>query len=114
MHCASEFLNYLPVSVDFKSCHLPLLYVYQSSKMIADGKPREVKVVLLGDTGVGKSSLVLRFVTNNFKQFSESTIGASFMSKVVTVDGKQTKFQIWDTAGQEKYHSLARKLNLVK
>lgn len=72
-----------------------------------DGKPREVKVVLLGDTGVGKSSLVLRFVTNNFKPYSESTIGASFMSKVVTVDGKQTKFQIWDTAGQEKYHSLA-------
>lgn len=73
------------------------------------GKPREVKVVLLGDTGVGKSSLVLRFVTNNYKPYSESTIGASFMSKVVMSNGKQIKFQIWDTAGQEKYHSLARK-----
>lgn len=41
----------------------------------ADSKAREVKVVLLGDTGVGKSSLVLRFVTNNFKPYSESTIG---------------------------------------
>lgn len=70
-------------------------------------KPREVKVVLLGDTGVGKSSLVLRFVTNNFKPYSESTIGASFMSKMITVNSKQIKFQIWDTAGQEKYHSLA-------
>mmetsp|Transcript_100628 Transcript_100628/g.197519 ORF Transcript_100628/g.197519 Transcript_100628/m.197519 type:complete len:205 (+) Transcript_100628:54-668(+) len=72
-----------------------------------DSKPREVKVVLLGDSGVGKSSLVLRFVTNNFKPYSESTIGASFMSKMITVASKQIKFQIWDTAGQEKYHSLA-------
>jgi len=77
---------------------------------MAEGKTREVKVVLLGDTGVGKSSLVLRFVTNNFKPFNESTIGASFMSKVILVNGKQIKYQIWDTAGQEKYHSLARKL----
>lgn len=75
--------------------------------MSTDSKPREVKVVLLGDTGVGKSSLVLRFVTNNFKPYSESTIGASFMSKLITVNSKSIKFQIWDTAGQEKYHSLA-------
>ena len=68
---------------------------------------REVKVVLLGDTGVGKSSLVLRFVTENFKEYSESTIGASFMSKVEVIDGVAYKYQIWDTAGQEKYHSLA-------
>ena len=72
-----------------------------------EGKPREVKVVLLGHQGVGKSSIVLRFVTNNFRQFSESTIGASYMSKLVVVDEKAIKFQIWDTAGQEKYHSLA-------
>jgi len=70
-------------------------------------KAREVKVVLLGDTGVGKSSLVLRFVTNNFKPYSESTIGASFMSKMIMVDDTPIKYQIWDTAGQEKYHSLA-------
>lgn len=68
---------------------------------------REVKVVLLGDTGVGKSSLVLRFVTNNFKPYSESTIGASFMAKMIMVDKVPIKYQIWDTAGQEKYHSLA-------
>ena len=68
---------------------------------------REAKVVLLGDAGVGKSSLVLRFVNNNFRPFSEATIGASFMSKMIKVDGSLIKFQIWDTAGQEKYHSLA-------
>ena len=101
---------------------------------MSEVKTREVKVVLLGDTGVGKSSLVLRFVTNNFKPYNESTIGASFMSKVIISNGKHIKFQIWDTgnfiyncsafyipihkcttficyltAGQEKYHSLARK-----
>jgi Ras-related protein Rab-22 len=73
-----------------------------------DTRAREVKVVLLGDTGVGKSSIVLRFITNEFKPYVESTIGASFMSKLVLdADGSPIKFQIWDTAGQEKYHSLA-------
>ncbi|KAJ0399854.1 hypothetical protein P43SY_000422 [Pythium insidiosum] len=75
--------------------------------MADGGKAREVKVVLLGDTGVGKSSLVLRFVTNNFRPYSESTIGASFMSKMLVVNDVPIKYQIWDTAGQEKYHSLA-------
>ena len=59
-------------------------------------------MVLLGDTGVGKSSIVLRFITNEFKPYVESTIGASFMSKLVLdADGSPIKFQIWDTAGQE-------------
>lgn len=70
--------------------------------MADGGKAREVKVVLLGDTGVGKSSLVLRFVTNNFRPYSESTIGASFMSKMIVVNDTPIKYQIWDTAGQEK------------
>ncbi|GMF28704.1 unnamed protein product [Phytophthora fragariaefolia] len=69
-------------------------------------KAREVKVVLLGDTGVGKSSLVLRFVTNNFRPYSESTIGASFMSKMIVVNDTPIKYQIWDTAGQEKRTEL--------
>ena len=63
---------------------------------------REVKVVLLGDAGVGKSSLVLRFVTNSFDKYSESTIGASFMSKLLLVDGAPIKYQIWDTADRHK------------
>jgi small GTP-binding protein len=68
---------------------------------------REVKVVVLGDTGVGKSSLVLRFATGNYRPYSESTIGASFMSKIIQTRTGSVKFQIWDTAGQEKYRSLA-------
>lgn len=54
---------------------------------------------MLGDAGVGKSCLVLRFVTGSFDKYSESTIGASFMSKLITVDSQPIKYQIWDTAG---------------
>lgn len=63
---------------------------------------RDAKLVLLGDSGVGKSSLIYRFLYDDFRPFSESTIGASFMSKVVG----DIHFKVWDTAGQEKYRSL--------
>jgi len=56
---------------------------------------------------VGKTSVVQRFVMDSFKPGTETTIGASFMSKTLMVDGKSYRFQIWDTAGQEKYRSLA-------
>lgn len=68
---------------------------------------REIKLCLLGDSGVGKSSIVLRFVRDQYKENLESTIGASFMTKRINVDGNSFVFQIWDTAGQEKYRALA-------
>jgi small GTP-binding protein len=71
---------------------------------------REAKVVLVGESGVGKSSLTLRFVTGSFTEATLSTIGASFMSKTIeTLDPEplSIKLNIWDTAGQEKYRSLA-------
>lgn len=78
----------------FASC--PEFFSEQSREMArAEPRAREVKVVLLGDTGVGKSSLVLRFITNEFKPFQESTIGASFMSKLIMVDGNPIKFQVF-------------------
>lgn len=86
-------------------------------------REQTIKIVILGDCGVGKSSLALRFVSNEFKPYSESTIGASYMSKSVTFDYvkdannedkvteetilRKIDFKIWDTAGQEKYRSLA-------
>ncbi|CAG9322502.1 unnamed protein product [Blepharisma stoltei] len=70
--------------------------------------PTQVKVVLLGDSGVGKSSLVLRFVADNFKNDADATIGASYMGKILQFNDKMIKFNIWDTAGQERYHSLAK------
>lgn len=72
---------------------------------------REVKVVVVGESGVGKSSITLRFVSNQFRENMVSTIGASFLSKTVYINTKSKtmayKFNIWDTAGQEKYRALA-------
>ena len=65
------------------------------------------KVVLLGDTAVGKSCLTARFVRNTFSAFEEPTIGAAFLAKNIDVNGNRIKLEIWDTAGQERYRSLA-------
>ncbi|RKF78727.1 GTP-binding protein ypt5 [Golovinomyces cichoracearum] len=68
----------------------------------------QFKLVLLGESAVGKSSLVLRFVKNQFDDFRESTIGAAFLTQTISLDDTTTvKFEIWDTAGQERYKSLA-------
>lgn len=67
----------------------------------------ELKLCLIGDSGVGKSSIVQRFVHDTFNVDAESTIGASFTTKSVFVDDNTYKFQIWDTAGQERYRALA-------
>lgn len=66
-----------------------------------------VKLVLLGEAAVGKSSLVLRFVSNDFQDNKEPTIGAAFLTQKCTIDSKVIKYEIWDTAGQERFASLA-------
>ncbi|KAL6047791.1 Ras-related protein Rab-5C [Balamuthia mandrillaris] len=67
----------------------------------------QYKLVLLGQAGVGKSTLVVRFVKGKFIEDQESTIGAAFLTQTVCVNDLTVKFEIWDTAGQERYHSLA-------
>ncbi|KAL9122643.1 MAG: hypothetical protein Q9187_000810 [Circinaria calcarea] len=68
----------------------------------------QFKLVLLGESAVGKSSLVLRFVKDQFDDYRESTIGAAFLTQTLALDENTTvKFEIWDTAGQERYKSLA-------
>ncbi|KAK1443264.1 hypothetical protein BgAZ_201400 [Babesia gibsoni] len=67
----------------------------------------QFKLVILGDTSVGKSCLVGRFVKNTFLELQESTIGAAFMTQNVKLDDYTVKFEIWDTAGQERYRTLA-------
>jgi len=64
------------------------------------------KVVLIGDSGVGKSNLLSRFTRNEFNLESKSTIGVEFATKSIQSDGKTIKAQIWDTAGQERYRAI--------
>ncbi|KAF9284268.1 Ras- protein Rab-11A [Mortierella alpina] len=64
------------------------------------------KVVLIGDSGVGKSNLVSRFTRNEFTLETKSTIGVEFATRSIQVDAKTIKAQIWDTAGQERYRAI--------
>eukprot|EP00735_Rhodelphis_limneticus_P003336 TRINITY_DN1479_c0_g1::TRINITY_DN1479_c0_g1_i1::g.27201::m.27201 TRINITY_DN1479_c0_g1::TRINITY_DN1479_c0_g1_i1::g.27201 ORF type:complete len:244 (-),score=53.76,sp/Q5ZJN2/RB11A_CHICK/81.94/1e-124,Ras/PF00071.17/3.7e-63,Miro/PF08477.8/1e-21,Arf/PF00025.16/4.5e-12,Arf/PF00025.16/1.5e+03,MMR_HSR1/PF01926.18/2.6e-07,AAA_22/PF13401.1/4.6e-06,GTP_EFTU/PF00009.22/4.1e-05,AAA_15/PF13175.1/0.0042,DUF258/PF03193.11/0.012,DUF258/PF03193.11/1.6e+03,Gtr1_RagA/PF04670.7/0.022,AAA_16/PF13191.1/0.063,AAA_14/PF len=64
------------------------------------------KVVLIGDSGVGKSNLLSRFTRDEFNLESKSTIGVEFATRSIVVDGKTIKAQIWDTAGQERYRAI--------
>ncbi|CAK7901691.1 vacuolar protein sorting-associated protein 21 [[Candida] anglica] len=70
--------------------------------------PPPYKLVLLGDSSVGKTSLVHRFATDNFDEHTANTIGAAFITKEYdsTNTDRKVKFEIWDTAGQERYRSL--------
>ena len=66
----------------------------------------ESVVVLIGDSGVGKSNLLSRFTRNEFSLESKSTIGVEFATRSIQVEGKTIKAQIWDTAGQERYRAI--------
>lgn len=73
----------------------------------SQGRICQFKLVLLGESAVGKSSLVLRFVKGQFHEYQESTIGAAFLTQTLSMEDSEVKFEIWDTAGQERYNSLA-------
>ena len=66
------------------------------------------KYIIIGDSGVGKSCILLRFIEDTFNPNLENTIGVEFGAKQVEVKGKQIKLQIWDTAGQEAFQSITR------
>uniref|UniRef100_A0A8C7Y967 Ras-related protein Rab-25 n=1 Tax=Oryzias sinensis TaxID=183150 RepID=A0A8C7Y967_9TELE len=66
----------------------------------------QFKVVLIGDSGVGKSNLLSRFTRNEFNLESKSTIGVEVATRSIQVEGKTVKAQIWDTAGQERYRAI--------
>jgi Ras-related protein Rab-11A len=69
------------------------------------------KLVLIGDSGVGKSNLLSRFTRNEFNLESKSTIGVEFATRSVKILDKLVKAQIWDTAGQERSHLFSFRLS---
>ena len=74
-----------------------------------DENQLKIKVVLIGESGVGKTSIISRFITNIFNPLQIPTTAASYVSKTVEIEnGKNVKFELWDTAGQERYRSIAR------
>ena len=66
----------------------------------------KLKVVVVGDSGVGKTNLIKRFVTNTFSANSKATVGVEFISKSYRINDQVFKIEIWDTAGQERYKSI--------
>jgi small GTP-binding protein len=64
------------------------------------------KFIIIGDSGVGKTNLILNFIGEPFKTSYVATIGVDFKSKTLEAGGKRIKLQIWDTAGQERYRTI--------
>lgn len=67
-----------------------------------------LKIIVIGDSGVGKSCLLLKYTDNRFRAQHDLTIGVEFGCKQVTVNGQVVHLQIWDTAGQESFRSITR------
>ena len=74
----------------------------------SDGEAEEYlfKVVIIGDSAVGKTNLLSRYARSAFNLHSKATIGVEFQTQSMDIDGKEVKAQIWDTAGQERFHAV--------
>lgn len=72
-----------------------------------DEVTKEIKVVIIGEVGVGKTCLATRFTLDKFKLDNDTTIGATYMNKTIKYDNEIVMINIWDTAGQERFHSVA-------
>ena len=66
------------------------------------------KILILGDSNVGKTSLLLKFTDNIFKESYIATIGVEYKEKIITLNNKNYKLNIWDTAGQERFKSITK------
>ena len=71
-------------------------------------KIENIKIALLGNSGVGKTCIINRYIKKEFTEGINSTVGANYQQKVITVGNKTVQLDLWDTAGQEKYRSLGK------
>lgn len=82
------------------------LSIQRESIKANDMSYRRIKLLMLGDTGVGKSSLMQRWTADTFNTDLMGTVGVNFKSKNLTVCGENIQAQVWDTAGQERFHKI--------
>ena len=73
-----------------------------------DDSDNSIKMIVLGDCGVGKTNIISRYLKNEFKEGQISTSGANYAMKNLEIEGKVYQINIWDTAGQEKYRSVTK------
>ncbi|EAY10770.1 Ras family protein [Trichomonas vaginalis G3] len=71
-----------------------------------DDAQKVYKIIVVGDMGTGKTSMIRRFVEGNFSEFYKITIGVDFANKIITADGVKCDIQLWDIAGQERFGSM--------
>ena len=67
-----------------------------------------IKTIIVGDSGVGKTCLILRFIRDYFEESSQPTLGVEFTAKIITTEKHRIELQLWDTAGQELFRSVTR------
>ena len=75
---------------------------------MSEEEPPGIKITLLGNPGVGKTCIITKYIDDTFNENNESTIGANYSEKTIVKDNKEYQLNIWDTAGQEKFHSLGK------
>ena len=73
-----------------------------------EGEEEGIKITLLGQTGVGKTCIISKYVDDTFSEGNDPTVGANYSEKIINKKGKDIELHIWDTAGQEKYQSLGK------
>ncbi|MCO5595286.1 hypothetical protein L7F22_049327 [Adiantum nelumboides] len=106
LHLPSFHCSFASSLAGFSWKHRGILSNPRSNRTMATRKRTLLKVIILGDSGVGKTSLMNQYVNKKFSNQYKATIGADFLTKEVQVEDRLVTMQIWDTAGQERFQSL--------